>query len=1005
MGTTRLVSTLSLDEQWSAVVAPWLREQAGRAWKNPKPTVILTPSRAESFHLRGRLVEEDVPFLGLRFWTPSDARKFLLGELLPEVGSATQSELRLLARICAERLVQENEKNKAILTSVMREPDAFLRAYDLLLGAGWNPAREGAIYGRDLAAAFQRELKNRGIATQAGLHRQLQKKSSIENSLFAHLLMVGFNAAHWPIWDLLKAVVTSSEQAVVALSNPRVFAETVDQLWISSWEEVTQTEVTVPADSPSEPAAPFAPLAASYEKGESAVRASAELTLLATPDLVSQTRAVVLQALHYLQRDSCTRLGIVFPEANALALGVAEELQRLGFPLDDGIGALAPGIFERRGWQSWIALQEEPGVERMIAWLRACESEGLSCGIEPAMTAREMASVLDGVLGESLVDDLGFIARHLAENARGQHHGLVADFLRERIVLPEESTFAEFLALTRQALTLPGWQEYHAQLEIDPPPWLRDADGILPRRIFLQWLKETTDSQARVRSGDSNHFYGRIHLLVYAQMGGQTWSHLILTGQNEGVWPRAFEAGAFASRHELVALNRQTRVLNRMSTKQGGQGLGHEAVQADRGHCLLPLERQDLALRDLCAALEGTREAVCLLALTAKGGRGLLPSDFFNHAYQVKTGLPLGEDAFRQLANATHAWCESHDELQPAEPSSSSLEIAATRTAYLARHDASQPYGPYEFAHAHPPLRPIQLPCKRWEDAWNHPATVWLEDIVGANSYPDGTLSWPRTVGTWVHKWLTLALRECRERDVIAEFPVLLWAAADREKAAIEARAHLAGMELYPWWEQVWTQAKSVAISLGESLAPQLPTRQFLSEIRLPGKAIALPGCDTADFALNGRIDLLLYEPGDASFNAVEGDFSGCTCWIIDFKTGSAPALTVKKIGEGKGIQPLLYALAVRAGGAVSTAISLQTSDGPLKQQVQLEAVLENSPLFRSLDAMHRSGVFGMRSDADNAYGYSPSYPIATRRIAASVLEAKWALVHGAGIAAWEESE
>jgi hypothetical protein len=107
MAATRLFFTASVEEQWRALAGPWLREQAGAAWKNPKPTVVLTPSRAESFYLRSRLVEEGVSFLGLRFWTPSDARKFLLGELSPEMGAATQAELRLVAPTCAERLTRQ----------------------------------------------------------------------------------------------------------------------------------------------------------------------------------------------------------------------------------------------------------------------------------------------------------------------------------------------------------------------------------------------------------------------------------------------------------------------------------------------------------------------------------------------------------------------------------------------------------------------------------------------------------------------------------------------------------------------------------------------------------------------------------------------------------------------------------------------------------------------------------------------------------------------------------
>jgi PD-(D/E)XK nuclease superfamily len=1034
MVAPRLYFTASVEEQWCSLAGPWLREQAAAAWKNPKPTVVLTPSRAESFYLRSRLVEENVSFLGLRFWTPSDARKFLLSEILPEIGTATQAELRLVARACAEKLALKAGKDNATLTSVIREPGAFLRAYDLLLGAGWDPAREGAVYGRELARKMQLALEEFRIATQAGLHRHLWREAtSRKEPLFANLLVIGFNAAHWLLWDLLKAAVFSAEQATVALSKPRVFAEEIDQLWISSWEEITQTESISPMGhisplnpiSPDEPTAPFANLVASYEKGartHDADTGAADLTFRVTPDLASQIRSVVLQSLDYLRRDSCTRLGIVFPEANALALGVAEELRRLDIPLDDGTGSFAPGLFERRCWQRWIALQEEPGVQRLIAWLRACEAQGLSYGLEKSLSARETVNIVENALGESLVDDLNFLARHLEENSTGNRAGIAADFLRRRIVLPEEATFAKFLALTQEALTLPGWEEYRERLQIDPPAWLRKSDEMLSRRTFLEWLKESTDSQTRTRGANGNHFYGKVHLLIYAQMTGQTWSHLILTGLNEGVWPRVFEAGAFGSRHELATLNRQARALNLLGAGQGGQGMGHETVGADHGHCLLPLERQDLALRDLCAALESTRAAACLTAMTTEGGRSLLPSDFFNHAYQAKMGRVLDEETFRSLANTTEEWCWRHKPLLVAARRDASLPgggpslgerrlpsepaISATQIAYAARRDPTQPFGPYEFAYGQPPPRPIQLSCKRWEDAWNHPATVWLEEIVGASPWPEGTLSWPRAVGTWVHRWLAAALREYRERNSAKDFLLLLLEATDRESLRVRNRARAADIELYPWWDQVLGQARTVALGLAETLAPYLQDRQFLSEFRLPQDVmIALPGTDQADFLLKGRIDLLLVEPGSIPHDVASGDFSGCACWVIDFKTGAAQSLSDKKIGEGKGLQPVLYALAVRARGAVSTTISLQTCDATLKPQVQLDDVMGITPLFRSLNKLHRNGVFGMRADADNAYGFSPSYPMATRFVSGAILDAKWALVHGTTAVAGEESE
>jgi hypothetical protein len=104
MATPRLYITASVEEQWNALTGPWLRAHAADAWKDKRPTVVLTPTRAESFYLRGRMVEEGISYLGLRFWTPSDARKFLLAKLELKIGAPNQAELRLVARTCAEKL-------------------------------------------------------------------------------------------------------------------------------------------------------------------------------------------------------------------------------------------------------------------------------------------------------------------------------------------------------------------------------------------------------------------------------------------------------------------------------------------------------------------------------------------------------------------------------------------------------------------------------------------------------------------------------------------------------------------------------------------------------------------------------------------------------------------------------------------------------------------------------------------------------------------------------------
>jgi hypothetical protein len=1012
MPAAQLFQSTGVEEQWHSVIEPWLRTQTERALADPRPTVILTPSRAESFYLRGRLVEKDLSFAGLRFWTPSDARQFLLASHPKAPIPATQPELRLTARMAAEKLLEAKMADEPSLKSVAREPGPFLNAYDLLLGADWQPAEEGAVYGRRLAAEFEKMLAGQKVATQSGVHRFLrQEMAASQRPLLAHLLVAGFNATHWPLWDLLRAVVAAAQASLVSLLAPRAFATETDQLWISSWEEVLDesVEITSGSDDGDREAAPFAEWVASYEKGETTHREKDDITFIATADLQNQIEAVVLQTLGWLRDKSCRRLGIVFPEANALSLGVAGRLRQLGVPLDDGTGHWQPGLFEQRPWRTWLALQEDTSVEKIIEWGRACEAEGVrSDEGEGTLTARELATALDAALGETLVDDLGFLLIHLEEHSdRGRAHD-VAAFLRHRIQLPENGTFAEFFAATRRALTALGWNGRLTRLESVSTPWLHESRWTMSRRTFLEWLKEATDSRERTRGPESNHFYGKVHLLIYAQMPGQTWTHLILTGLNEGKWPRFFEAAAFGSRHELAALNRQARQLNRRGTTQGSQGEGHEVVRDDRGYCLLPLERQELALRDLCAAVEGTSVALCLAAMTKEAGRSLLPSDLFAHAWQSKTGRVLDDASFRALARRTEEESRKHRELLAtfiSEKKIAPQDPDTTRIAYAARRDPTQPFGRYEFAFAEPPPEPIQLACKKWEEAWNHPAAVWLEKVIGVAAWPEGQLGWPRAVGTWVHRWLTASLRRCADENAPENFSRFLRDAIDREPVRLRAIAGQAETELYPWWTHVWGQARAIALSIGEALAPELRERVLLSEYRLPsGLRTAPPGVDASDFALRGQIDLLLLEPGSAPFDRMNPDFTNCSCWIIDFKTGSAKNLNEKKLEKGVGLQAILYALAVRALGGEVIAVSLQTFDTPLKPQLQIEQVMSATPLFRSLDRFHRAGIFGLRPDAENEYGFAPAYPLATRSIASGILEAKWALVHGQ-IAADGESE
>ena len=977
---------LTAGDSWREAAEPWLREVEPLG--DTRPTVVLTPQRAQGFYLRGQLVGQGRPLLGVRFWTPSDARSFLRGALKLPLRPATLGEQALLARGCAEKLLRgQSGDDEASLRSAAQDPAPFLRAYDLLVGAGWSPARDGAAYGRELAAEFEGTLDRAGLLTQGGLHRRLREVAPLAPPPLARVLILGFNASHWPLWDLLQAVCRQSASTEVALEQPAEFGAALDDLWIGSWETFAGTTYEFPAAEPA-PEGPLAPFATAYESGDSAARLpEAEVHFLATGELGDQVRAVTLQALDYLRRPECTRLGLVFPEADALALGVAEQLRALDLPVDDGLGAIQPGPFESRAWPTWLELQEEPTVRRLIAWLRACEVENREAGL-PSISAAEAAGVLDRALGFSMVDNLDYLGRQMeSSNPQAQS---VAAFLHQLMLLPEESSVSGFFTATREALRRLHWDDLLALLPDQAPAGPEEFS--ISRRGFLAWLRDVADSRERRRAG--NCFYGKVHLLVYGQLAGQRWSHLVLTGLNEGIWPRLAEGDAFGSRHEVAELNARARQLNRAGAGRGAQGEGHETVAPGRGHCLLPLERYDLALRDLGGALRATTHAVCLAARTHEEGRNLLPSDFFSHAWQLKTGQVLDDTVFRDLARATARHVREHAALFPPEPVEAQ-ETAATKIAYTARRDPGQPFGRYEFAFASPPESPIQLSCKTWETAFGHPASIWFSHVIGAAAWPEGSVSWKLSLGTWAHRWLAKAVNAGPDAEGLE---ARVRAAAEADEKAAQKRARELGIELYPWWRQLWAQSQATALALAKVLAPELPGKKALAEFLLPRPLeIALPGGGRSTFALRGKLDLLLLEPPEAAVSELNFDLTGCRAWVIDFKTGSDSGLTEKRLEKGHGLQIVLYGLALRARGAEPVAMSVLTPGAVLKPQLQETGARGPSEPFRTLEAMHRAGLFGQSDQEDSGHGYAPAYPMTTRTISREVLKAKRALARGEG--------
>ena len=226
---------------WENILLPWF-ESVARSPLAPAPSAVVTPFRSQAYLLRSKLLAHGISILGLKFLSPAQLRE----TLLQNTGNIPLREhLRLLLAIAAEGVgaqADENELNRGtpeflLAKSVARDPDHFLRAIDQLKAAGWSWAEMEEPVLREVAETFEKISHDCGFEFLHEADRHALETAAKSPPIFNRLLVTGFNGAHWPLWPLLRAAVTASEQATVILNDPRDEARDLDETWVGTWEE------------------------------------------------------------------------------------------------------------------------------------------------------------------------------------------------------------------------------------------------------------------------------------------------------------------------------------------------------------------------------------------------------------------------------------------------------------------------------------------------------------------------------------------------------------------------------------------------------------------------------------------------------------------------------------------------------------------------------------------------------------------------------------------------
>jgi hypothetical protein len=981
----------SLQEAWEDVITPWFDQVLPGAWQRELPSLVVVPTRGQANDIKARLIETGSSYSGLQFVTRSSLRALVArNDATP---TAQPEHLRLLLAIAASEMEDRREKSEALAAkAVARAPALLLRALDRLETAGWKFEELGLPAFAPVIQRFNELLKKCGFVLRGEADRSRLQKATRGGREFSHVLIIGFDGAHWTEWFLLRTAVELAENVTIVLEEPRENLSDIDLCWVGSWEEICGEAQRAPR------AKAVRDSLFSEMEMRGGPQTAKRFDFLIGTNFSEQAEAITRQCVRYLADEKCTRLGVIFPGSGALARLVASSLERLKIPHNDGLGHIVPGIFESAEWQAWIELQRAPRLNSFLRFLKTLPDPTV---VSPKISRHVFEKILHESYNELLLDDLELLHEFCAARTDDKSQA-AAEALRTLPFLTPRATLAQFLEQTHAALAYLDWKQQALELGNVAHGWSQRLDAEFSRALFLRWLGETAVTSDTDRSATGDHPYARVQLLTVAGAQNQEWSHLIFAGWNEGAWPPP-SAAEFARAEEIHAFNRSVQQLNKRAARQGSQGEGHTSVRENHSLYLGPGEERAIALRQFDALLECASKGVTLAASLVQEDapeRFWNPSECFTALYLRARCEPLTQTILKNLQRSTA--------LLP-KPVPVATDVQQTLIAFNARRDSSKPAGEYDFSlRRNESYRPAPtLSVSDLERMVSSPAIIWLKRYLGVDAPEEAANPWAATTGKWVHHWLA-SIVEPQNGKIFSTFPTLIKIderirfAADERCSAVRRLCDLSGKVLPDWWSSGWLNARYLARHLGAKIGGAKGWEWLATEFAV-GRNGAVKIADGVELQLHGQIDLVLTKNYKANL-------SGQKIWIVDYKTGSTKELKTSDLHDslvkGTTLQLGLYALAIRelgAGEVSASIISLAVKN--VAPQLSVVDLTPHTDVFADLAEMQHTGVFGMKGEIRPAFGYSAPYPLATLPIDNDILEDKWALTHPALVLEKEEWE
>jgi len=224
----------SVQEARNDAIAPWFERIVPGAWKNPLPSLVVVPTRGHINDLKTRLIGKGGPHLGLQSVAPASLRAMLARD--DATPPAKPECLRLRLAIDANEMEgRPNESEALAAKAVARAPALLLRALDRLETAGWRFEELALPSFAAVVQRFNELLKKCDFVLPGDTDRRRLQEAARGERKFSHVLITGFDGAHWADWFLLRAVVELAENTTIVLEEPRENFSDIDLCWIGSW--------------------------------------------------------------------------------------------------------------------------------------------------------------------------------------------------------------------------------------------------------------------------------------------------------------------------------------------------------------------------------------------------------------------------------------------------------------------------------------------------------------------------------------------------------------------------------------------------------------------------------------------------------------------------------------------------------------------------------------------------------------------------------------------------